>query len=264
MADITLFDTFRYNPANARIEGYRGDEIETIRTAIRRMGVVVLRGVYPTDVCKSLRAEVFRYFHDHTPSNPPIAQDTPNYWRLDDNPEKAAVKRVNQFFSSFYWNADLAGEKLLMQAMTRLKNEIAGLPPEFALHGLEEGYMTYPGITHYPRGGGKLNKHIDPKNIQFCVIIASLSSRGEDYRSGGLYIEQNGEKIDIDHLVNIGDVYLINPEIVHGIDPIDPEVEGYQWHQIQGRWTLFPSLIEVKTTQGVKVEGLADLEDSRY
>jgi hypothetical protein len=264
MIEIRKFRSFRYDETNASIGGYGAGDLTEIRAIIRAQGVVVLEGVFTRSSMHAIRRKAFGYILQNRPSNPPIDESTPNYWRRDDNPPKSAVKRVNQFFSSFYWNDDLAGEKLLMQSMSRLKNEIAGLPAEFALHGIERGYMTYPTITHYPRGGGKLNRHTDPKNIQFCVIICSMSTRGEDYRSGGAYVVHDGEVVDIDDLVNSGDIYLTSPDIVHGVEAIDPDAGAPQWGEEAGRWTLFPSLVEQVTTQGVKVKGLEDLEAGRY
>lgn len=263
MAEVSVLEHLRYDPASGRLEGWSDADMEAIRATIAREGVIVLRGAFDADCCCRIRRAVFEYFQSRPPSNPPIAVGTPNYWRLDDNPEKAAVKRVNQFFSSFYWNEDLAGEKVLLQAMSRFKHRVAGLPEEFTLGGIENGYVTYPTITHYPRGGGRLNRHTDPKNIQFCVILASLSTRGADYDTGGLYVEQDGEVKDIDGLLNTGDIYLMNPQSVHGVAAIDPELGRPAWSDERGRWTLFPSLIEIKTTQGVKVAGLKELEDTR-
>ena len=260
MADIITFENFRYNPQSKRIEGYDEQDVEMIRQAINRFGLVMLRRVFEKAALVEIRKRVFEFFLTNPESNPSIDVGSPNYWRLDDNPPKAAVKRVDQFFSSFYWNDDLAGEKPMMQAMSRLKNRIARLPDEFALTSIEEGYVTYPTIKHYPRGGGRLNKHIDPQNIQFCVIIASMSARGQDYDGGGVYVEQDGEKIDVDGLLDVGDIYLAHPGIVHGVDPIDRDAFPAKWKEIDGRWIMFPSLIEVKTTQGVKVAGLADLD----
>lgn len=257
--DIRLLDNFRFDSNSSRIVGFSDADINGIREVIKNSGVVVLKNVFIKNQILSLRKTVFEYFLDKAPSNPPIHDSTPNYWRRDDDPPKSAVKRVNQFYSSFYWNDDLSGERVLLQSMSRLKHKIAGLPEDFTFNGESQGYITYPTITHFPLGGGHLNKHKDPENIQFCVIIASMSTRGEDYKVGGVFVEQDGIRLDIDGMLDAGDVYLINPSMVHGVDPIDPDIGGFQWDNPAGRWTLFPSLIEVKTTQGVKVEGLEDL-----
>jgi hypothetical protein len=257
--DLKYFNNFRYDSDASRIVGYKVADLDLIREIIKRSGVVVLKSVFPKETILNIRKSVFQYFQDNPPSNPPINNKTVNYWRRDDDPKKSAVKRVNQFYSSFYWNDDLLGERKMLQSMSRLKHIIAGLPEEFTFTGNTEGYITYPTITHFPLGGGYLNKHKDPENIQFCVIIASMSTRGEDYKSGGVFVEQGGVKIDIDGLLDAGDIYLINPSIVHGVDPIDLDSDGVQWNKLPGRWTLFPSLIEIKTTQGINVKGLEDL-----
>jgi hypothetical protein len=264
MSECQIFNNFKYNAESGSIEGYSKNEIEEIRGLIESHTVIVLKGVFEKTVIKKIRKSIFDYMQLSEQSNPIIQNNVMNYFRRDDNPEKSAVKRIKQFMASFYWNLDIAGETRLMKAMSRLRNEIARLPVEYTLNGIEEdGYMTYSNVTHYPSGGGKLNKHQDPPNKQFTVIIASMSEKGDDFDYGGVYVEIDGKKIDLDDVINTGDVYLINPQMVHGVEQIDPQVKSLQWNSIKGRWILFPALIEVKTTQGIKVDGLRDLENDR-
>lgn len=147
-----------------------------------------------------------------------------------------------------------------MRAMSALRNEIAELPEGYALTDIEpDGFMTYSNVTHYPVGGGRLNKHQDPPNKQFAVIIASMSKKGSDFHTGGFYVEYDGTRIDVDEQLDIGDIYLMNPSCVHGVATIDPS-NSPDWSTERGRWILFPALIEIKSVLGDKVEGLRDLE----
>jgi hypothetical protein len=262
MSDCKIFNNFRYNCESRNIEGYSKKDIENIRHFIKSYKVVVLKDVFEKKVIEGIRKSIFDYMQLSEQSNPIIDGDVPNFFRRDENPEKSAVKRINQFVVSFYWNADVAGETVLMKAMSRLRNEIAKLPIEYTLDGIEsDGYMTYSNIIHYPLGGGKLNKHQDPPNKQFTVIISSMSEKGDDFHRGGVYVEETDEKVELDDVLETGDVYLINPQIMHGVDEIDPQSKPLQWNSIKGRWILFPALIEVKTVHGVKVDGLKDLEN---
>jgi Ca2+-binding EF-hand superfamily protein len=258
---IVKLDEFKFSEENNRILGATEENIAFIRDAISSDKVVILKNVFSKNRLLEIREAVFEYFKTNKESNPLVNGKTPNYHRVDNNPPKSAVKRIAHKYISFYWNRDLAGETTFMKAMSMLKNRIANLEEEFTIHGIEKnGYISLPNITQYPKGGGRLNKHIDPENIQFTVMIASMSERGADFSTGGVYVEEDGKKHYLDDILEIGDIFLFKPSLVHGVDDIDPEIGYPQWNDIGGRWILFPTLIELKTTRGENVEGLKDLE----
>lgn len=263
MPHYKVFKNFNYNHNSQAIEGYCEDDIKQIRLYIESHKVVILKSVFNKSLMREIKERVFNHMIVAEENNPEIEVDVPNYFRRDENPEKSAVKRIKQFFASFYWNKDIAGETELMKAMSKLRNQVAELPIDYAINGIEsDGYMTYSNITHYPSGGGMLNKHQDPPNKQFTVIISSMSEKQKDFEVGGVYIEVEGEKIDLDQILEIGDVYLMNPQTIHGVEAIDPHLDELQWQSPKGRWILFPALIELKTLKGIKVEGLKDLQDA--
>lgn len=248
-----------YDASSGELEGVGERDIEQIRSAITDKKVVIIKRAFEPELLKTIRSSVFATMMQTEASNPAIGPSTPNFFRVDDNPAKSAVKRVKQLYCSFYWNADVAGETRLMRAMSRFRNNIAGLDRDYTLNGIEDdGYMTYANISHYPIGSGVLNKHQDPPNKQFAVIIASLSEKGRDFDQGGLFVEVNDAKVNLDDHLALGDIYLMNPKQPHGIDTIDAG-EQTHWQSERGRWILFPALIELKTTQGQKVSGLKDL-----
>lgn len=256
---IVEISHIHYDANTGELEGVGASDIEKIRSAITAKKVVVIKRAFEPELLNAIRQAIFATMMKSQVSNPAIESTTPNFFRVDDNPAKSAVKRVKQLYCSFYWNADVAGETKLMRAMSRFRNSIAGLSRNYTLNGIEDdGYMTYSNISHYPVGSGVLNKHQDPPNKQFAVIIASLSEKGRDFYQGGLFVEVNGEKVNLDDHLALGDIYLMNPQQPHGIDTIDAG-EQTDWQSERGRWILFPALIEIKTTLGQKVSGLKDL-----
>ena len=55
---------------------------------------------------------------------------------------------------------------------------------------------------------------------------------------GGLYVEkENGEKLYLDDITEIGDVVYINAQTPHGVERIDADAAS-DWLSFQGRWTL--------------------------
>ena len=259
---VNTYFNFKYNKKKNRITGYDSHDIDNIRLQIKNSEIVVLKNVFRRELMHKIKKDCFNFIRNNQSSNPKINQEAPNFYRIDNNPKKSAVKRVKQSVVSFYWNEPISYEQECMTAMSILRNKIAQLPTNFSLNKIEDdGFFTFPSIAHYPSGGGKLNKHTDPPNKQFSVILCSLSKRGEDFKTGGLYIYVKNKKIDIDEIIEEGDIYLMNPANIHGIDAIDRH-SSLDFENINGRWVLFPALIEIKTTSGIKVKGLKDLDNS--
>jgi hypothetical protein len=259
---VALYNSIYYDKTSESLKGVNADVLQKIRTDIRNHRVVILKNVFEGSLLEDLKISFFKLFLESESSNPKFCSDCPNFFRRDIDPPLSAVKRNKQFATSFYWNKDFFNERPLFQALTGFRNLIAELPENYTINGFEEdGYVTYANITHYPSNGGKLNKHTDPPNKQFCTIMVAMSKKGEDFLEGGLYVEKDGKKSDIDHYLEIGDVYLMNPQTIHGVDVIDPtEDSEINWKSMKGRWILFPALIEAKTALGEKVPGLKDLE----
>ena len=71
-----------------------------------------------------------------------------------------------------------------------------------------------------------------------------MSRKGEDYRVGGGYaIDEQGNVVDTDALMEKGDVLLFNAEVMHGVAPIDPD-EELDWLSFRGRWSMIASTIK--------------------
>jgi len=244
--------------------GLNDSLINQIRDDIKNHKVVILKNYFDEIQLKKLKANYFNFFKKSSSTNPVFEKNCNNFFRRDIDPPKSAVKRNKQFATIFYWNDDNFGELKLLKQLSRLRNLIAELPLEYTLNGFEpDGYVTYSNISHYPINGGNLNKHTDPPNKQFCTIMAAMSKKNIDFKKGGLYVEKGGVKYYIDDFLDIGDVYLMNPQTIHGVDPIDVNSKNnVEWESIKGRWILFPALIESKTANGTKVVGLKDLENN--
>jgi len=253
-------DKLTFSSAGFDIKGIEASLISIIRSSIEKGQIVILKSFFEKEEMQAFRKQAHDFMCKSESSNPFFCSSTPNFYRRDNDPPQSAVKRNKQFLTSFYWNDDHFGEKKYYQVLSKLRNIIAGLPEEYTLSGPEDdGYVTYPSIVHYPPNGGKLNKHTDPPNKQFCTIMASMSLIGDDFFEGGLYVYYKGIKYMIDPFLEVGDVYLMNPYSIHGVDVIDPSDEDINWLSPKGRWILFPALIEAASLNGKKLEGLKDL-----
>ena len=110
-----------------------------------------------------------------------------------------------------------------------MRNRIAGLPVDFGFNK-DDDYYSIANIQHYPKGGGFQATHEDPLEPQRCVVALTLSTLGEEYHQGGLYIEREGDVVVVDEHVllddplrdilsiYIGAVGLRVPTVNNGID----------------------------------------------
>ena len=121
------YSNFKYNDETNQIEGYSSDDIKEIQSNINSQIVVVLKNVFAKDEMKEIRRLSFDYMCENESRNPQIEADLPNFFRRDENPELSAVKRVKQFYTSFYWNKALGNEVNYMKAMTLLRNKLLHL-----------------------------------------------------------------------------------------------------------------------------------------
>ena len=144
-----------------------------------------------------------------------------------------------------------------MKALGNWRNELAGLPKDYAYYDIVDEHITVPKVVHYPVGGGYLQPHVDPPAKQKLVVIAILSQRGQDYCEGGVYIENDDGtgRLLIDEQMEAGDVYIINPVTRHGVAPIDPQA-ALDFSSKRGRWMMFSSLIYHGSLFGLPTEGL--------
>lgn len=225
---------------------------------IEERKVVVLKSVFDRDSMTAIRDGCVRFARENEQLNPELTVGIPNFYRVDNDPPKSAVKRICRSFALFYWNDDdFGGERPYLQALAGLRNRLAGLPEGFAFEGVEDGQLSIPSIVHYPVGGGYLQTHEDPPSTQRAVVTAILSELGSDYESGGLYVDdpKTGERVLLDSQLEVGDVYMINPAITHGVAPVDAD-EPLAFDSGSGRWMMFSALVPFASLSGEATEGL--------
>ena len=70
------------------------------------------------------------------------------------------------------------------------------------------------------------------------AISGIMSKRGTDYQTGGAYILNNqGEKVDAEDGLDVGDIYIVYPTVLHGVETIDKK-KDVDWDSFDGRWFM--------------------------
>ena len=93
-------------------------------------------------------------------------------------------------------------------------------------------------IVNYPKGGGELRDHIDPRKNQRIVSGLIMSKIGDDFTSGGFYFrDKKNKKINIENQLEIGDAAIFYGSIVHGVEPVEIK-KTINWNTYEGRWFI--------------------------
>ena len=264
MITIRCFTNIRFDAASERLVGYSEDDLTAMRQAVAEDQLVILKNVFPSQRIEAIREAATRYCQATPESNPPIDEHTENFHRRDENPAGSVVKRVCRSIRSFYWNEELGGERAVFLATSIFRNNLAQLPQNFTLEGVEDGgWMTNPCIVQYPAGGGHIHRHTDPDSKNHCNILIAMSRKGVDFGTGGGYFSVGDETICYDVLLESGDVFFFKPSLAHGVDPVEPQLAPPQWAESSGRWVMMPGMIQVASLHGQKVDGLRDLQSAK-
>jgi hypothetical protein len=236
-----------------RATNHQGDDVsielefKKIQEEILSKKPVIIRNLLTPNEVDEIRNICIKRATNEPKNLPEINNSTPNYHTIYQNNEASKVKKIIHAFTFFYWNKDSDHIAPYFKRMFKLRNKLSGLPENYALENIEDGYVSIPVVQHYPRGGGYMQEHIDPDIKQKVVINVVLGKHGTDFKSGGLfYRNENNKKMYVDACLNPGDAFVFFPKISHGIDPIDPEIK-IDWEKNDGRWMCFSTLIKLSS-----------------
>jgi hypothetical protein len=142
-----------------------------------------------------------------------------------------------RFMRSIYnpiWEDDIYKLRGLFKKFAGLRNYILDYKPGYAIEAVEEdGSWTASRLQHYPTGGGFLVEHVDSVlssvhdwsgHKQFLQFVLPLSAKGTDFSRGGGYVYVGESKINIDDLMEPGDIAVYSGLVRHGVDEIDPHL----------------------------------------
>ena len=228
--------------------------------ALQQGRIMVTRQLFSEDLTRQITSYLSTVGRSSLPNWRPIAPGCPNFHRLNWDDERAYVKAAFHQFSFFAWNQDVFRLFHRLHDLFRLRNRLCGAPDTAFLSGdPAEGAVARFSAQFYPCGGGYMNGHVDPVgDYQIVVPILAMSAFGEDFKSGGLWVDlPSGQRLDVDPLVRPGDVIWFHPQRPHGVAPVDPEAT-LDWPAFQGRWSAILAvngLPGAATRAGVEVGG---------
>ena len=202
--------------------------------------VYIAREILPKEKLLAFRKYLIGLGQNSLPNYHAIEEGAPNFHRMNRADERAYVKGCFHQWSFFPWNQDIFDVFSLFKDIFHIKNQLSGLSVDKFLGAqVEDRCTSRLGVQHYPSGAGFLNKHSDPVNYhQLVVPIMQLSTKGEDFSSGGLFVgKEDGTQVDVDDITEMGSVVYFNAQVPHGVEAIDPDMTE-DWLSFKGRWMV--------------------------
>ncbi len=148
------------------------------------------------------------------------------------------------------WEPDIYGMREIFRRFAEVRNLLQGRPRDFAVDRVEEGFWTAARLQHYPAGGGNISRHRDAviatvtgdAGVQrFHQLLLLLTSRGQDFTTGGAFLERDGEFLDLEAEFHAGDILIYDGTTMHGVHDIDPHVRP-SLDRLDGRLVALVSL----------------------
>ncbi len=157
--------------------------------------------------------------------------------------------RLLRVFFNPLWEKNIYQMHDIFRQLIAVRNKLMGKPISFASDTIEEGLWTAARIHQYPVGGGFIQGHKDrtqaavakQAQLNYYQVFAILSQKGEDFESGGGFIEHQGKRIIIDDYISPGDIVIYDGSSLHGVEDIDPH-KVLDLETVSGRLSAFVSL----------------------
>jgi len=181
----------------------------------------------------------------------------PDYCRLDIG-DSYGNTRFSRYILYCEWNEQNNEFFESIRKLLNFRNEVANIEKINYVYDIVDSdsnkdkmYCDVIRMIQYPTGGGFLSAHNDsdvqfyPDNMLNMLLPITTRTKGnsqnnnelEGFDKGGLYYIHNGEKLDVEELIESGDVIFHDTDIDHGVNSIDND-KDLDTKNLCGRITL--------------------------
>ena len=175
-----------------------------------------------------------------------------DYKRLDIG-DSYINQRVSRFLLYTEWNKSNSFLYKNIYEIIKLRNKIIGankINYEYKFKGYNSKKYKFCDMIRmiqYPTGGGFLSSHNDKEYLypkQMINVLMPFSKRKiglskyfPSFETGGLFYVKKQKKIDIEKILDVGDLIFHNQKITHGVASVDPD-KRFKLKEFCGRITL--------------------------
>ena len=232
-----------------------------IKLKLKRYGVCVLKNFLTLKTQKKIYQYYKKYFKitKDIKVSGPFRYKQRDFRRLDIG-DRSINSRLARFILFCEWN----NKELfnLISPIIDLRNSISNLRKKNFSYDLKKNnskkfkYCELVRMVQYPKGGGFLSMHKDkselyPKEMTNVLIPFSKRSNKKikhfgTFSTGGLYYFKNKKKIDIEKILNVGDLVFHDQSIFHGVSSVDYD-KHLDLPKLNGRTTLNFSIAKFLT-----------------
>lgn len=222
---------------------FQNIDIQDIKKSIENFEPVIIRNLLSENESKTIIDSCLSLKNKKPLSCPKVEFGIENYHRIDDDVKLSSVKSKLHLYSLFYWNEDTEKVSKYFKRIMKIRNALSDLPDDYAVKNTDDGMISIPCVQQYPRGGGYMQQHIDPDIGQKAILSVLLE---KEFTDGGLYYLDGEKRIFVDKLMNVGDAFVFNPKVSHGVAPIDSST-NLDWSKNDGRWMCFSILVTLSS-----------------
>ncbi|MBS3124381.1 hypothetical protein J4437_07185 [Candidatus Woesearchaeota archaeon] len=205
--------------------------------------VYILKGAFSSKFMIELREKLHKYGTSTDSSFHKMLEGCPDFHRIIDSDvtKNYSFESIKHSFYFFPWNNDQYDIFKETYPIWRAIKMLCGLDSEeYEKNTPKDGMVDRIQIVHYPSGAGRIETHSDPYQVHRLIISCFMSKRGVDYEQGGVYfINKTNQKVDFENDLEIGDMQIYFPTILHGVNTID-EGKVLDWSSSAGRWWFGP------------------------
>ena len=222
-----------------------------IQYSLEKYGFCITKNFFEKHYLQDLIKEIQQTFSidNDIRISGPLKYKMDNFQRLDLGDYKQENARFCRMLTYFTWNKD----SIMFDVMKKLidfRNDFLGLSSNDHIYDIErEKLCNLPKLLQYPIGGGFMNKHTDGVHYHGIMnVLLSLSKRGKDFQTGGVYYHDKEDNfIDVENIVDVGDIYFHDVTTIHGVKAIDPQ-KNIDLENFTGRLAINLSLVEFQGT----------------
>ena len=185
--------------------------------------------VYPDAINSEIYQVIREFWLDYFSKNKPERNIARGNIRLGEENfnsySETKFWRLYRHFD-FLWNEPT--HELTMDVTVGIhkkRNLAQNLNEDYGLNYNPKGYGIYISTSYYMPETGFCKIHADAhdKEIALLHFMLPITFKGKDYKEGGLVCNnKNGEKIDVDELMEPGSIVFYDGRQEHGVETIIP------------------------------------------